>query len=265
MFLCISLLLCSISGTLTPLEGVAATPLNIVSGFFNRIGQTISGFVTDLAEVQNLRERNAELEETIAGLTIEVVGLREIGADYQRLADILGYTNTREDLEFVTADVINIDLNGFPRTIVINRGTRSGVDVGMAVITDQGLVGRVINVFADIARVQLIVDENSFISARLQTTRAEGSVVGQPAGTLLMSFIPLDATIQEDDVVITSGLGGNLPPDILIGVVTSARRIESELYQEAVVRSLINFDSLEIVLVITSFRPVDFSVFETEN
>ena len=72
-------------------------------------------------------------------------------------------------------------------------------------------------------------------------------------GTLRMTFIPLDATVQEGDLVITSGLGGNFPPDIVIGQVTSIRQFEFELYQEAEIRSLNNFDTLEIVLVITNF------------
>ena len=80
-----------------------------------------------------------------------------------------------------------------------------------------------------------------------------------------MMFIPLNATVQQGDLVITSGLGGNLPPDIVIGQVTSKRQFEFELYQEAVVRSLNNFDTLEIVLVITNFQPVDLSVFSNTS
>jgi rod shape-determining protein MreC len=131
----------------------------------------------------------------------------------------------------------------------------------MPVVTRQGLVGRLLNVTANASRVLLITDPSSAISTRLQTTRAEGSVVGQ-GSDLLMTFIPLDASVQQGDLVITSGLGGNLPSDIVIGQVTSVRQFEFELFQEAVVRSLNNFETLEIVLVVTNFQPVDLSVFE---
>jgi rod shape-determining protein MreC len=110
--------------------------------------------------------------------------------------------------------------------------------------------------------VLLVSDQNSFVSARLQTTRVEGSVAGQPGGTLRLLYVPLDQTIQEGDLVITSGLGGNFPSDIIIGQVTSIRKFEGELNQEAEVRSLIDFDTLEFVLVVTSFTPVDLSVFQ---
>jgi len=80
-----------------------------------------------------------------------------------------------------------------------------------------------------------------------------------------MTMIPIDQPVEVGDLVITSGLGGNFPPDLVIGIVTSTRQFEFELFQEAEVASLINFDTLEFVLVITSFEPVDLSVFEEET
>jgi rod shape-determining protein MreC len=77
-----------------------------------------------------------------------------------------------------------------------------------------------------------------------------------------MTMIPLGDVLQVGDLVITSGLGGNFPPDIVIGVVTSIRQFEFELFQEAEVTSLNNFDTLEFVLVMTSFEPIDIGVFD---
>ncbi|MBZ0288998.1 MAG: rod shape-determining protein MreC, partial [Anaerolineae bacterium] len=235
-------------------------------GIFNRISLAVSGSVGDLADIETLRARNASLEEALVRFQAELVDLREIASDYQRLADLLDYTSTAKNQEYVTANVIaNSDPNSLLRTIVIDRGARDGIVVGMPVVTRQGLVGRILNVTANAARVLLVTDPTSAISGRLQTTRAEGSVVGELSGDLNMLFIPLDAIVQQGDLVITSGLGGNLPPDIVIGQVTSRRQFEFELYQEAVVRSLNNFDTLEIVLVITNFQPVDLSVFENAS
>ena len=114
-------------------------------------------------------------------------------------------------------------------------------------------------------RVLLVNDPSSFVSGRLQTTREEGSIQGLPAGGLRMIDIPLGADVQVGDVVLTSGLGGNFPPDLLIGTVSSVRQFEFELSQEAEVRSLIDFDTLEFVLVVTSFQPVDPSIFDDED
>lgn len=265
MFLCTGLIVTSQSGLLAPVEGVAAIPLNILSGIFNRIALGITNGTADLAELQSLRERNADLEEALAQYQAELVELREIASDYQRLAELLDYTAKADNQDFLAADVINVDTSGFLRTITLNRGTRDGLAIGMPVVTQQGLVGRILQVSANASRVLLVTDPSSAVSARLQTTRVEGSVVGHLSGNLRMEFIPLDQPIQEGDLVITSGLGGNFPPDIVVGQVTSIRQFEYELYQEAEVRSLNNFDTLEIVLVITSFQPVDLSVFEQDG
>ncbi len=265
MFLCGGLIIISAAGTIAPVEGVLATPLNFLSGIFNDISQTVNSAITDLSEIQELRQRNAELEEALAQFQAELVGLREINSDYQRLSDLLEYTTSVQNQEFVTADVINFDQSSLLRTIVINRGARDGIARGMPVVTRQGLVGRIVEVSANASRVLLINDPSSYVSARLQTSRAEGSVEGQLTGNLRMIDIPLNADVREGDLVLTSGLGGNFPADIVIGQVTSTRQFEFELNQEAEVRSLINFDTLEFVLVVTSFQPVDISVFENED
>ncbi len=257
------LIVTSQSGLLSPVEDITSAPLTFITGVFNRISLFFTGSIDDLADIETLRRRNADLEEALAQFQSELVELREIASDYRRLAELLDYTSTTQNQDFVTANVIaGADPNSLLRTIVIDRGARDGIAISMPVVTRQGLVGRVIDVTANASRVLLLTDPSSAVSGRLQTTRAEGSVIGELSGDLRMTFIPLDATVQQGDLVITSGLGGNLPPDIVIGQVTSVKQFEFELYQEAVVRSLNNFDTLEIVLIITSFQPVDLSIFE---
>lgn len=269
LFLAVSLLISagliitSQLGLLRPLEDLAAVPLNLVSGVFNRLTLQVAGGVEDLAELQTLRQRNADLEEALAQYQTELVELREIASDYQRLATLLDYTTQVANQDFVAADVISIDQMALRRTLTINRGTRDGITVGMPVVTGSGLVGRILSVGATSSRVLLITDRDSAISARLQSTRAVGSVRGQTSGSLRMEMIPLGQTVQVGDLVITSGLGGNFPPDIVIGIVTSTRQFEFELAQEAELTSLNDFESLEFVLVITSFEPVDMSAFES--
>lgn len=260
--LCFGLIVLSQIGLLRPIETLISAPLNLASGFVNRVTLTIAGGVGDLVELQNMRQRNADLEEALAQFQAELVELREIASDYNRLTELLDYTTTARNQEFVTADVIHIDQNSLLRSITINRGARDGLRVGMPVVTGQGLVGRILDVSANASRVLLITARDSAVSARLQTTRVEGSVLGQTGGNLRMTMIPLGESIQVGDLVITSGLGGNFPPDIVIGVVTSVRQFEFELFQEAEVTSLNNFDSLEFVLVITNFEPVDISIFQ---
>jgi len=268
LFLALCLMLClglaglSRAGLLAPLEELAAAPLNLVTGLLNRATLRLTGGVNDLAQLQSLQARNADLEEALARHTAELVALREIAADYERLAQLLDYTSTAANQEFVTADVISHDQTGLRRSITINRGTRDGIAPGMPVVTAQGLVGRVRNVSANAARVLLISDRDSAVSARLQTTRAQGSLRGQLSGNLRLTMVPPDETVTVGDLVLTSGLGGNFPPDIVIGVVASSRQFEFELFQEAEVTSYNSFEELEVVLVMTSFEAVDPDVFD---
>src|SRR5258708_4504345 len=139
----------------------------------------------------------------------------------------------------------------------------TGLQIGMPVMTELGLVGRIFRVAATNAQVQLVTDINSYVNARLQASRGEGSIVGTAAGALRMTFIPLADQVADGDSVVTSGLGGNFPRGIIVGQVTNSRLDDTKLFQEAQVRSLVDFNRLEIVLAVTSFQPVDLSAFAT--
>ncbi len=260
--LTVGLIVASRAGVLAPVEDLLEVPLNGVASVFNRIGLTINDNLSRFSDVQTLQKRIADLETALALYQSELVELREINSDYQRLADLLQYTTSVQNQEFVTANVVAVDESGVLRTITVDRGTRDGITVGMPVVTGQGLVGRVIKVSANAAQIMLVTEPSSAVSARLQTTRAEGTVRGTHAGTLEMDMIPLDSQVTSGDLVITSGLGGNFPPDIVIGQVTSVRLADTGLNRVAQVHSLLNFDALEFVLIVTNFQPVDLSVFD---
>ena len=262
LLLCLALIGLSRAGLLAPLEELATIPLNLATGVLNRATLTLTGGISDFAQLQSLQARNADLEDALARYQAELIELREIASDYERLAQLLDYTSTAANQEFVTADVINIDQTGLRRSITINRGTRDGIAIGMPVVTDQGLVGRVLDISANAARVLLVTDRDSAVSARLQISRVEGSLRGQLSGNLRLTLVPPGDSIAVGDLVLTSGLGGNFPADIVIGVVASSRQFEFELFQEAEVTSFNSFEALEIVLVMTSFEPVDPGVFD---
>ena len=260
--LALVLILLSVSGNLRPLESIIAFPLTIVSGVLNQLALRLSGDIEDLSELRYLRQRVIDLEELVGQYQSEQIALREIQYDFDRMATLLNYAQTNETARYLAAEIIATETSGLLQGIIINRGSRDGVTVGMPVVTVLGLVGRIVDVKANAAQVLLVTDVNSAVSSRLQSTRAQGSVQGGFGGGLRMTLIPLDAVIQLNDIALTSGLGGNFPADLVIGQVSSIRQFEFELFQEAEVSSLIDFDALEFVLIITSFQPVDLSVFE---
>ncbi len=260
------LILLSSRGALGPLEGVVSAPLSFAQGIVSGVTHTISDFLDDLSNFNRLERRNQDLEEAYAIAQSQLAEYREKAQLYDNLAALMDYDRFEpEDREFVTCDVIGLDITGFVRAIQIDCGRRDGVELNDPVVTELGMVGRVTKVSATGAEVLLLTDPNSRISARVQTTRADGVVVGQLSGDLVMSYISVDDEVREGDFVITSGLGQTAPADLILGRVLSVSLAQSELYQEARVRSLVEFDRLEVVQVITNFEPVDVSVFADQD
>ena len=249
-------------GILRPLQSIAIAPLQPLQRGVTNLSANLAPGSPERQDVETLEARIVEVEQALAAAQVDLVRLREIERDYSRLSGLLDYALENEGQQLVAADVIGRDTSGFLRYIIINRGARDGVRVGQPVINDRGLVGQIGDVTATAAYVRLVIDQRSAINSRLQNTRAEGTVVGQLTGGLRMELIPQDSTIEEGDLVLTSGLGGNFPPDIVLGQVVSVRAQEAELFQEAEVRPTVAFERLELVAVIVDFELIDPSIFD---
>jgi len=112
-------------------------------------------------------------------------------------------------------------------------------------------------VIANAARVQLITDPASAITVRLQNADTDAVLIGSVTGDISLDMISQEANVEAGDVVLTSGLGGGYPPDLIVGQVLNVRKRDYELFQQATIQPVVDFARLQIVLVITNFRPVD--------
>jgi rod shape-determining protein MreC len=129
----------------------------------------------------------------------------------------------------------------------------------MPVVTDQGLVGRVDAVINSAARVQLITDTSSAVNVRLEKAKTEAILTGTVSGDLELDLVPQDVTLAPGDLVLTSGLSGGFPADLIVGQVLNSRKRDADLFQQAVIQPVVDFTKLKIVLIITDFRPVDIT------
>ncbi len=227
------------------------------------VARTVFGQTDQLDEVVALQERVAQLEEDTAELTIENIRLRELARENQQLRQLLNYTRNNRQFSYqptyVRGTSIGADPVNFLYYIVLDVGARDGVARNMPVITDRGLVGRVTSVSPNAAQVVMLIDPASAVNAVTQNSRATGIVRGNVDGTLIMDRIPQSVTVSPGEIVLTSGLGGNFPARLVIGQVTEVAQSDQERFQVAQVRSTVDFGRLEILLVITSFEPVDFA------
>jgi rod shape-determining protein MreC len=119
------------------------------------------------------------------------------------------------------------------------------------------LVGRVAEVGLRTSKVQLLNDLASAVNVRLQTSNVTGLAIGQQDGSLLAQYLPLNTEVVTNDIALTSGLGGNLPRNLVVGQVTGVDKEDADVSQSAHLRPAADYDRLNVVLVITNFEPLE--------
>ena len=255
----VGLVALALGGYLTSISRVALNPFVAVQTWISTRFQAIQDFIQSPSDVNRLRQDNTRLEAEVARLQAQVIDLQQQAREVQMLSTLLGFVRANPENEYVSAAVIGVDASPFLRYVIINRGSDDGLRRGMPVVTHQGLVGRIASVLPNAARVQLITDSSSRINVQLQKSGAEASLYGSLTGDISLQSIPQDAEVNVGDVIITSGLGGDYPSDLIVGQVSGVRRRPSELFQTSSVQPVVDFAALKVVLVIKNFRPVDIS------
>lgn len=253
------ILLLALSGYLSPVLRLALNPLVGTQGWISSRYMAVVEFLTVPRDVSTLRQRNAELENEVSTLQTQVISLQQQLREAQVLYALLDFARARPENEYTAAAVIGVDPSPFLRYIIIDKGSDDGLRHGMPVVTQQGLVGRVDAVTSAAARVQLITDPGSAVNVRLQTNQSEAMLTGSVTGDVSLEMVSQDIKLNIGELVLTSGLGGNYPADIIIGQVISVRTRANDLFQQASIQPAVDFSQLRAVLVITNFKPVDIT------
>ena len=249
----------ALGGYLTPLSRVFINPVVSAQSWLAKRYQAVQSLITQPEDVTTLRQKNAELEAENSRLQVQIVELQLQVTEAQLLSTLVDYERRHVENQYTAASVIARDVSPFMHYVIIDRGSDDGLRRGMPVITQQGLVGSIAAVTAGAARVELINDPGSSINVILQQSGEEAVLNGQITGEINLDMIRQDASIQPGDLVMTSGLGGNYPANIVIGQVVTVRNEASQLFQSASVQPAVDFSQLQIVLIITNFQPVDIS------
>ncbi len=256
ILIAIALLVLQLSGYLTPVTDIIMRPVTAIQGWFAVRYIAVRDLLASPRDMAAMREEINRLQAENALLQQEIIALREQASEAEVLAALLDYARSQPGSRYLASNVIGRDISPFIRSILIGQGSDAGIAVGMPVVTAQGLVGRVEEVFATYARVQLITDPESAVNIKFQQARTEGILSARLNGEIYVDLIDLNAELTEGELVLTSGLGGKYPADIPVGAVTSIRRRDFDLFQEATIQSSVTFDQLSLVLVITNFEPL---------
>jgi len=257
VLLLLGVLMLAIGGYLQPVISTALSPLVQVEEWFYDRYQAIRIMLNASSDLVMLQQQNAELEQENATLRSQVVAFQQQVTEVEILSALLDFARAQPQNEYQATAVIGRDPSPFLHYVIINRGSDDGLRRGMPVVSNKGLVGRIEAVTANAARVQLINDPDSAININIQPSDEGGILVGGLNGEISVEKIPQNSQVEPGDTVLTSGMGGAYPANILIGTVSGVREQPSDLFQTATIQSFVDFSNLEILLVIKNFQSID--------
>lgn len=247
------------SAALPNLAGIVVSPFRSASAAVSEAFSRWTGYFT---EVDALREENrqlklqiAEMEETVRQATFD----REENAHLRNLADL---REQRRDLHFESARVLVQDSSNWYSQLTVNKGSAHDLTVGDAVVTEEGyLLGVVAETGLNWATVRTILDSESSIGALVfrngGSALAQGDFALMSEGCLSLTYLGTEPDVVAGDLIVTSGLGGYYPSQLVIGYVQEVRTSDNGLAQYAVLRPEMELEGLTQVYVVTSFDIVD--------
>jgi rod shape-determining protein MreC len=227
-------------------EHARVVALDLASPVLEAIARPVAAAnraIADLQEFASLREENARLREENARLLAWQTAARRLENENERMR---GLANFREGPEasFITARIVGDSVSAYVRGALLNVGRRAGVASGQAVVTGEGLAGRIAEVGDNSARVLFVTDVNSRLPVLIERTRERAILAGDNSQQLRLSLLQSVAGVQRGDRIVTSGHGGSFPVGIPVGEVVETGEGSVR------VRPFADFSRLEFVRVV---------------
>lgn len=248
-------------GAMSPPEGFVKDTVTWVQGLLNRPARSIAGFFDDMRRISVLYEENRQMKQTLTQYAKDTARLNDLQAQNKRLQDALGFTERQQqanNYKYRIAEVYASSPDPLNSTIVINLGEKDGIRMNMAVMSVDGLIGRIVDVSPFYSNVQLLTDLDSSSAKAIAVTikghenDSFGILEGydRDKGMLIMNKIPKTDNLTKGDIVVTSGIGQLFPRGIEIGEVVSRDEGEFGITHTALIRPFASFIHLREVFVI---------------
>ena len=233
-------------------ENIANKLVMPVQNGLTYLKNKISGNSTFFTDINNLKTENKQLQEKNSQLEQSLRELENIKTENETLKEYLGLTEKYSEYKTVPGYVINKDISNYSKTIIINIGKNDGIEEGMTVIADEGLVGHIVSVTNNTAKVRTIIDTSSSISCLMSTNKDSIVCKGtlDSNSELKAMYISTDANLVQGDSVDTSGLGGIYPKGIHVGTIKKIISTQNITDRYAMVETAVEFNKLNTVLVI---------------
>lgn len=245
------LVIAATQGWLRPLNSALSGVLSPVVGAVSGAGSSTSGFFGFISTLGDLQRENQKLKTENAELRQSLSETAELRAQNESLRAQLNFTGLQPN-QLIASQVVGYQPDNLRQFITIGRGSRDGVQVGMAVVSEGSLVGTVSEVGGTTSKIFLVTDPNFRIAAidQDQASRPAGTVRGQIGGGLIMEKIAQNEPVNTGDTIVTSGLGGVAPKGIVIGRVANVETSDNAVFKTAQISSSLTFGRLELVYVV---------------
>lgn len=214
----------------------------------------INGVWFGYVDLRHARAESRRLADEVGRLRLQNQELESQAAEANRLAKLLGFRQANTNVPMLAADVIGASADSNSQTIFINRGERDGVRRNMAVVTPDGVVGKIFEAFPHTAQVLLITDRESGVGALLANTRTHGVVKGTAGPLLWMDYVSAGEKVPAGELILTSGEDKIFPKDLPVGTVASTKT--GFPFQAIELDPAAHLSRLEEVLVLLTEHPL---------
>lgn len=235
------------------IENVFSNIIMPIQSGITYVKNKLSGNDNYFATLDYLKEENEKLKEENVKFEEELRKLEIIQAENTTLKEYLNLTEQYKGFQTIPAYIISKDISNYSAVFVINVGNNYGVKENMTVISAEGLVGHVISVTEDTAKVQILQDSSNVVSATLENSKdtviCRGTLNGNELKT---TYVSTDTVLTEGEKLYTSGMGGIYPKGIYIGTIKKINEIKNITEKSFITEAAVDFDNLETVLVITN-------------
>ena len=231
-------------GAMSPFQRAGAHGVGSIRGIWNHY-----------FALQNTTRDNEQLRRENDALKLQITQLQSKAAEADRLAGLLNFRKLHMEVPMVGARVIGASAGTATQTIDIDRGERDGIKRNMGVITPDGVVGKVIESYANTAQVLLLTDKDSGVGALLTESRVQSPVGGTGEPLLFMKYVPNDDSVNNGEHVVTSGMDRIFPRDLPVGTIVDIK--PGNPFKQIRVRPAANLERLEEVIVLLTLHPLE--------
>lgn len=237
------------------LVGIILTPMQKA---FNYAAEGFDGITAYFHKFDDLAEENELLRERVAELEAQIYDAAELEEMYKWQSEFLELKRRRTDFKFLAASVTGRESGNYSRVLTLDVGTGAGVEIGMPVITSEGIVGQVTEVGYNWSKVTTIVEANSAVGAYVERTKDAGVCEGDfslsAEGKCALSYLPADSAVGVGDRVVSTGYGSVYPRGLTIGYVSDVGTNPYNRSLAVSVQCSVDFSTLTHVMIITDFE-----------